>query len=89
MKLHWKIIISMILGVGVGFIYNTSANQDGTLYDLILLLGDIFIRLLEMIIVPLVVSSLIVGVMSLGSVQSLGRLGAHTFIYYLITTWWF
>ena len=50
MKLHWKIIVAMIVGVGVGFLFHSSGYQDNTFYDLIILLGDLFIRLLKMVI---------------------------------------
>ena len=86
MKLHWKIIISMILGVGVGFLYNTSGNQDSTLYDLFLLLGDIFIRLLKMVMVPLILTSIIIGISSIKDRNKIGRLSFKTFLYYISTS---
>src|SRR5699024_6427025 len=49
-------------------------------------LGDLFLRLIQFIIIPLVVSSLIVGVASTGDMQTLGRIGGKTIIYYLATT---
>ena len=78
-KLATRILIAMVLGILVGILF----REHALVFQPI---GDMFIRLLKMIIVPLVFSSLVVGVVSLGSVQSLGRLGARTFIYYLMTT---
>ncbi len=49
-------------------------------------LGDIFLRALKMLIIPLVVSSLISGITNLGSGQNIGRLGLKTMSYYLITS---
>ncbi|UCC78731.1 MAG: dicarboxylate/amino acid:cation symporter [Candidatus Zixiibacteriota bacterium] len=49
-------------------------------------LGDMFIRLLRMIIIPLITASLISGISSIGSGEGLGRLGAKTFIYYMSTS---
>jgi proton glutamate symport protein len=49
-------------------------------------LGDMFIRLLRMIIIPLITASLISGISSIGSGEGLGRLGAKTFIYYMTTS---
>ncbi len=49
-------------------------------------LGDMFIRLLRMIIIPLIAASLIAGISSIGSGEGLGRLGWKTFIYYMSTS---
>jgi len=49
-------------------------------------LGDMFIRLLRMIIVPLIAASLISGISSIGSGEGLGRLGGKTFVYYMTTS---
>lgn len=48
--------------------------------------GDLFMRLIKMVIVPLVFASLLVGVASLGDVRKLGRLGSRTLLLYLLTT---
>jgi len=49
-------------------------------------IGELFMRLLKMVIVPLVFSSLLVGVASLGDVRKLGRLGSRTILLYTATT---
>jgi len=49
-------------------------------------LGDVFMRLITMVIVPLVFASLLVGVASLGDVRKLGRVGVRTLSIYLATT---
>ena len=49
-------------------------------------LGDIFLRALKMLIIPLIVSSLISGITNIGSGQNLGRLGLKTISYYLLTS---
>ena len=99
MKLHWKIILSMILGVLIGYFYNVGLNANLTLfqnstifqiysklYDIIILLGDIFIRLLKMVIVPLVLTSIIIGISSIKNKAKVGRLGLKTFLYYISTS---
>ena len=48
--------------------------------------GDLFLRLLKMIVVPLIVSSLITGVTSMGSMKRLGSMGGRTMGYYLLTS---
>tara|TARA_B100000131_G_scaffold85467_1_gene82407 strand:- start:208 stop:1401 length:1194 start_codon:yes stop_codon:yes gene_type:complete len=72
-------MFAMLLGVIVGILFREHALVFEPL-------GNVFIRLLKMIIVPIIFSSLVVGVVSLGSVQSLGRLGMRTFLYYMVTT---
>lgn len=49
-------------------------------------IGDLFMRLIKMVIVPLVFASLLVGVAGLGDVRKLGRLGSRTLMLYLMTT---
>ena len=85
-KLHWQIIICMVLGTLVGILFNKTGYTDSTIYTLILLLGDIFIRLLKMVIVPLILSSIIMGVSSIKNQAKIGRLGIKTLCYYLITS---
>ncbi len=50
------------------------------------LLGELFLTLLKMMVVPLVVASIVTGVASLGDVRKLGRTGAVTLVYYALTT---
>jgi len=78
-KLPTQIMFAMLLGVIVGILF----RENALIFEP---LGNVFIRLLKMIIVPIIFSSLVVGVVSLGSVQSLGRLGTRTFLYYMVTT---
>ncbi len=49
-------------------------------------MGDIFLRALKMLIIPLILSSLISGITNIGSGSSLGRLGLKTFGYYVMTS---
>ena len=86
LKLHWQIIVCMILGTILGIVFNQYGFSDSYSYNLIILLGDIFIRLLKMVIVPLIFTSIIIGVSSIKTPSKLGRLGTKTFIYYLSTS---
>ncbi len=49
-------------------------------------MGDLFIRALKMLIIPLILSSLISGITSIGSGSNLGRLGLKTMLYYVVTS---
>ena len=86
LQLHWQIIICMILGTIVGSYFNSIDYSNNGLYSFIVLLGDIFIRLLKMVIVPLIFTSIIIGVSSIKDQSKIGRLGFKTFIYYMCTS---
>ena len=79
LKLHWQILIAFILAIILGI---TIPEHSGY----VRWLGDLFLRALKMIIVPLVFSSIVSGVANLGSTNSLGRLGVKTISYYLTTS---
>ena len=79
LKVHTQIVIAIVLGLVVGLVLGEKA--EGTK-----VVGDLFIQLLKMIIIPLIMASMVAGVVSLGDVRKLGRIGLRTFIYYLATT---
>ena len=85
-KLHWQIIICMILGASLGMYFNSTGYDNSYLYTLIVLMGDIFVRLLKMVIVPLIFTSIIMGVSSIKDRTKIGRLGFKTFLYYMTTS---
>lgn len=78
-SLPTQIAIGMVLGVVVGWFFGEAAA-------VIKPLGDLFLRLIRMIVVPLVFASLLVGTAMLGDPKKLGRIGAKTLGYYLCTT---
>ena len=88
LELHWQILIAMVLGVVVGAAFQVSydGQPSGWLFSLITALGTIFIRLLRMVIVPLIFSSIVSGVASVSDGKSIGRLGAKTFAYYFVSS---
>ncbi len=79
LKLHWQIFIAMALG---GLFAAVFPDQ----VPVVAPLGDIFMRLLKMVIVPLILTSIITGVAGIGDSRSLGRLGSKTFLYYITTS---
>ena len=79
LELHWQILIGLILGILYGFFFPDNVKYVDWL-------GELFIRALKMIIVPLIVASLISGITNIGSSKSLGRLGLKTLGYYLMTS---
>lgn len=78
-KLHTKILVGLLVGVPLGIFLGPRAEA-------IKPVGDLFIRLIWMIVVPLVFASVFVGTASLGDIRKLGRIGAKTIAYYLSTT---
>lgn len=74
-----QISIAFIVAVILGLIFGESIS-------VIQPLGDLFLRLIKFIIVPLILSSLIIGVASTGDPKELGRIGSKTIVYYLLTT---
>lgn len=85
LPLHIKIIIGMVLGVIYSFISSYFGWNEFTL-NWIEPFGTIFIRLLKFMALPLVLFSIISGVSSLKDVTKLGRMGAKTFGFYVVTT---
>ncbi len=89
MKLHWQIIIALglavVFGLATSLQYDTAILGFG-LYSAYKFIGTLFLNALKMIIVPLVVSSIIVGVAGIGASGGFARLGSKTLLYYLATT---
>jgi len=87
LALHWQIFIA----IGLAVIAGLWAGEEGavfgvTFYSLFDFIGQLFMNLLKMLIVPLIASSMIVGVAGLGASESLGRLGGRTLLLYAATS---
>jgi proton glutamate symport protein len=95
MKLHWQILVALsaalvcgqLTRLGVGWESFGFANVAGlsvaAVYDFI---GQIFLRALQMLIVPLIAAAIITAIMDLGESHAFGRLGAKTAAFYLTTS---
>jgi len=79
LKLHWQILIALIIAVLFGYFL-----PGGVRY--VEWMGEIFLRALKMVIIPLILSSIISGVSSMGAGKDIGRLGGKTLSYYLLTS---
>lgn len=87
LKLHWQILIALLLAVIAGLLAGTSSEFLGvSFYAVFDFIGTLFLNALMMLIVPLVVSSIIVGIAGIGSGGAFGRLGVKTLLYYLTTS---
>ena len=86
-----QILIGMVLGMIVGLILNFYVT-DTFIKDIVLmnnvfyLGGNLFIKLMKMLVVPLVFFSIVVGVASISDVRTIGSIGGTTILIYLITT---
>lgn len=91
LNLTTKIFIGLLVGAGTGIILNyfipSGYIKDKILIEGILyIFGNGFIRLMQMLVVPLVFCSLVCGSMSIGDTKKLGGVGVRALIFYLITT---
>ncbi|HCE58368.1 MAG TPA: dicarboxylate/amino acid:cation symporter [Prolixibacteraceae bacterium] len=78
-KLHWQILIALIAAVAFGYYIPGWVPY-------ITWMGVVFLRALNMVVVPLILSSIISGVSSIGGGSNLGRLGAKTILFYIGTS---
>ncbi len=93
LSLHWQILIGLLIGATAGLIARniwpaSSGKMDPTLEwltkNVAETLGQIFLRLIFMVVVPLVFSALTLGVAGIGDVRRLGRLGVRTLLMTLL-----
>jgi Na+/H+-dicarboxylate symporter len=87
-----KVLMGMGLGIVVGLLVNLLGAGEGTwvgeylVGGLFAVVGKMFVTALKMLVVPLVFFSLISGVVGIGDLGSLGKVGAKSFVLYLLTT---
>ncbi len=87
LQLHWQIVIALVLAVIAGLLSGEDAALFGvSFYQVYDFLGTLFLNALKMLIVPLIVSSIVVGMMGIGSGENLSRLGGKTLLYYASTS---
>lgn len=77
--LHWQILIALLVSIFFGIFF-------GEYVEYVSWMGEIFLRALRMIIVPLIISSIVSGVTGIGSAKNLGRMSMKTFSYYIMTS---
>lgn len=78
-QLHWQILIALVLSVIFGITLPSYVKYVSWM-------GEVFLRALQMIIVPLIFSSIVSGVTGIGSGQNLGRMTLKTIGYYMTTS---
>lgn len=87
LKLHWQILIAIVLAGIIGQITGTEMGVFGvSFYQIYDFIGTLFLNALRMVIVPLIMASIITGIAKIGSGDDLGRLGMKTLSYYALTS---
>ncbi len=87
--LHWQIFLATVLSVGLAVVIRTldlAPESQANFRAPFLFVGDLFIRLLKLIVMPLLVVSIISGIQKMGSTSKLGTMGWKTLLYYISTT---
>ena len=90
MKLHTKIVLGLVLGAAAGIAANTLAAGAPWVRwigdNVANPVGQIFLRMLLMTVIPLVFASITLGVAGLGDIGKIGRVGAKTLAYFVVST---
>ena len=82
LALHWQMGIALILGATLGFIFCDSYSVWGNVINGI---GDIFLHAINMIVIPLVFLSTVLGISTMTDSKSMGRIAVKTFLYFIVT----
>ena len=80
--LAYQILLGLVLGIIVGAVFFGNPAVETYLQPL----GTIFINMIKMIVVPIIVSTLIVGVAGTGDLKQLGKLGGKTMLYFQVVS---
>jgi aerobic C4-dicarboxylate transport protein len=77
--LSLQILVAMLLGVAIGWLWPASA-------DTLKPLGDVFIRLVRMVVAPIIFCTVVHGIASAGQAKSVGRIAIRAILYFLVIT---
>lgn len=83
-KRNWHIFFGIILGIIVGIFLH--GRDYPMISNVLTFIGQVFIRLIQMVVIPLVVSAIIIGITSIGDNKQLGKFGTKMILYYGIIT---
>ena len=82
LSLAYQILIGLVLGIAVGAIFYGNPSVEKYLQPI----GTMFINMIKMIVVPIIISTLVIGVAGTGDIKKLGKLGGKTLLYFEIVT---
>ncbi|MFE3976172.1 MULTISPECIES: cation:dicarboxylate symporter family transporter [unclassified Peribacillus] len=77
-----QIFVALVLGIGVGALFHGNETAMAIMQPI----GDIFIHLIKMIVIPIVMAALVVSIAGVGDIKKLGKLGGKTLLYFEIVT---
>jgi proton glutamate symport protein len=86
LAIHWKILIALVLGTGAGYLSTDVSVGGVTLVSVYDFGGQLFLYALKMLIVPLIASSIALGVAGFGYTDLLGSIGFKTGLFCVLTT---
>lgn len=84
LKRNWHIFFGLIAGIVVGIFLHGHSNAF--ISQILVFVGQVFIRLIQMVVIPLVISAIIIGITSIGDSKQLGKFGYKMILYYGIIT---
>ncbi len=83
-KRNWHIFFGIIAGIFVGLYLHD--HSSALIANVLTFVGQVFIRLIQMVVIPLVVSAIIIGITSIGDNKQLSKFGTKMIVYYGILT---
>lgn len=83
-KRNWHIFLAIILGIWFGNVIHSNPANFGSFVGILDLVGQAFIRIIQMVVIPLVCSAIIVGISSIGDSKQIGKFGKKMLLLYTI-----
>ena len=84
LKRNWHIFACLVLGVFAGILLHKYPNP--AVLTAFHFIGQVFIRLIQMVVIPLVISAIVIGITSVSDSKQIGKLGSKMIFYYAIIT---
>lgn len=84
LKRNWHIFFGIIAGIFVGIFLH--GHDNVVISKVLVFIGQVFIRLIQMVVIPLVISAIVIGITSIGDNKQLGKYGSKMIFYYGIIT---
>lgn len=84
LKRNWHIFFGLIAGIIVGIFLHS--HESVFITKILTFIGQVFIRLIQMVVIPLVISAITIGITSIGDNKQLGKYGSKMIVYYGIIT---
>jgi DAACS family dicarboxylate/amino acid:cation (Na+ or H+) symporter len=91
MKLHTKILLGLLVGLVLGVTVNLTVGTENPTVEMVndyvaVPIGQVFLRMLFMVVMPLVFASIALGVAGVGDIRKAGRIGGKAIGYFFVTT---